>query len=89
MSIKMEKKDIYIGYVGEVKVFESGVRKYPISLKASQLEELKGYLTEKNQVQLDFIIKTDDGAFISVFNPHTAPPKKASVGAAAADDLPF
>ena len=49
----MEKKDIYIGYVGDVKVFESGVRKYNISFKASQLEELKGYLTEKNQVQLD------------------------------------
>lgn len=89
MSIKMEKKDIYIGYVGDVKVFESGVRKYNISFKASQLEELKGYLTEKNQVQLDFIIKADDGAFISVFNPHAAPPKKAPVVAAAADDLPF
>jgi hypothetical protein len=85
----MEKKDIYIGFVSDVKVFESGVRKYGISFKASQLDELKGYLTEKNQVQLDFIIKADDGAFISVFNPHTATPKKASVSAATADDLPF
>lgn len=85
----MEKKDIYIGFVGDVKLYESGTRKYAISFKASQLEELKGYLTEKNQVQLDFVIKPDDGAFISVYNPHTAPPKKAPVGAAAADDLPF
>lgn len=85
----MEKKDIYIGFVGDVKLYESGTRKYAISFKASQLEELKGYLTEKNQVQLDFVIKPDDGAFISVYNPHTAPPKKAPVSAAAADDLPF
>lgn len=87
----MEKKDIYIGYVGELKSYDSGVRKYSISFKAEQLDELKQYLTARGSVNLDFVIKKDDSAFISVFNPKAAGNKpaasKAPVGAD--DDLPF
>jgi hypothetical protein len=88
----MEKKDIYIGYVGDLKSYESGVRKYSISFKAEQLDELKQYLTARGSVNLDFVIKTDDSAFISVFNPHAAGSSKpaapkAKVGAD--EDLPF
>ena len=91
MSIKMEKKDIYIGYVGELKSYDSGVRKYSISFKAEQLDELKQYLTARGSVNLDFVIKKDDSAFISVFNPHAAGAKPAAAKAAAGadDDLPF
>jgi hypothetical protein len=87
----MEKKDIYIGYVGEMKSYDSGVRKYSISFREEQLDELKQYLTQRGSVNLDFVIKKDDSAFISVFNPNDAKP---SAGAAKArvgvdDDLPF
>ena len=87
----MEKKDIYIGYVGEMKSYDSGVRKYSISFREEQLDELKQYLTQRGSVNLDFVIKKDDSAFISVFNPSAAKPSasaaKARVGVD--DDLPF
>jgi hypothetical protein len=91
LSIKMEKKDIYIGYVGELKSYDSGVRKYSISFKSEQLDELKQYLTARGSVNLDFVIKKDDSAFISVFNPHAAgaKPAAAKAPAGADDDLPF
>ena len=41
---------------------------------------------------LDFVIKTDDSAFISVFNPHAAGSSKPSASKAkieADEDLPF
>jgi len=92
----MEKKDIYIGYVGELKTYDSGVRKYSISFRSEQLDELKKYLTARGSVNLDFVIKTDDSAFMSVFNPSTAKPagqggKPAQSKRVAAndDDLPF
>jgi hypothetical protein len=87
----MEKKDIYIGYVGELKSYDSGVRKYSISFKSEQLDELKQYLTARGSVNLDFVIKKDDSAFISVFNPHAAgaKPAAAKAPAGADDDLPF
>ena len=93
----MEKKDIYIGYVGELKSYDSGVRKYSISFRSEQLDELKQYLTQRGSVNLDFVIKADDSAFISVFNPNAAGAKsgaskptasKAKVSAND-DDLPF
>lgn len=88
----MEKKDIYIGFVGELKSYDSGVRKYSISFKSEQLDELKQYLTARGSVNLDFVIKKDESAFISVFNPH-APvankPAYASNKVVASDDLPF
>jgi len=95
LSIKMEKKDIYIGYVGELKTYDSGVRKYSISFRSEQLDELKKYLTSRNSVNIDFIIKTDDSAFMSVFNPNAAKPagqgdKPAPKRVTAKDDdLPF
>ena len=88
----MEKKDIYIGYVGELKSYESGVRKYSISFKSEQLDELKKYLTARGSVNLDFVIKQDDSAFISVFNPHAAGSSKTAAAKAkigADEDLPF
>jgi hypothetical protein len=87
----MEKKDIYIGYVGELKSYDSGVRKYSISFKSEQLDELKQYLTARGSVNLDFVIKTDDSAFISVFNPKAAStkPGASKAPAGADDDLPF
>jgi hypothetical protein len=92
----MEKKDIYIGYVGELKSYDSGVRKYSISFRSEQLDELKQYLTQRGSVNLDFVIKADDSAFISVFNPNAAGSKPASKPAqskakvsANDDDLPF
>ena len=39
-----EKKDIYIGFVGDKKEYDSGVVKYDISFKEAQLEELKKYV---------------------------------------------
>lgn len=91
----MEKKDIYIGYVGELKSYDSGVRKYSISFRSEQLDELKQYLTQRGSVNLDFVIKSDESAFISVFNPNA--PKAAGQGGKPAakkvtandDDLPF
>ncbi len=87
----MEKKDIYIGYVGDLKTYDSGVRKYSISFKSEQLDELKKYLTARGSVNLDFVIKTDDSAFMSVFNPHAASSSKpaASKVKPGDDDLPF
>jgi hypothetical protein len=64
-----QKKDVYIGYVGERKEFDSGVVKYSISFKEAQLDEMKKYLTGAGNVNVDFIIKTDGTAFTSVFNP--------------------
>lgn len=95
MSIKMEKKDIYIGYVGELKTYDSGVRKYSISFRSEQLDELKQYLTQRGSVNIDFVIKTDDSAFMSVFNPNAAKPTGQGGKPAAKkvtandDDLPF
>jgi hypothetical protein len=95
LSIKMEKKDIYIGYVGELKTYDSGVRKYSISFRSEQLDELKQYLTQRGSVNIDFVIKTDDSAFMSVFNPNTAKPAGQGGKPAAKkvtandDDLPF
>lgn len=93
----MEKKDIYIGYVGELKSYDSGVRKYSISFRSEQLDELKQYLTQRGSVNLDFVIKADDSAFISVFNPNAAGAKSGASKPAASkakvsandDDLPF
>jgi hypothetical protein len=64
-----QKKDVYIGYVGERKEFDSGVVKYSISFKEAQLDEMKKYLTGAGNVNVDLIIKTDGTAFTSVFNP--------------------
>ena len=64
-----QKKDVYIGYVGERKEFDSGDVKYSISFKEAQLDEMKKYLTGAGNVNVDFIIKTDGTAFTSVFNP--------------------
>ena len=92
MSIKMEKKDIYIGYVGELKTYDSGTRKYSISFKTEQLDELKKYVTARGSVNLDFVIKTDDSAFVSVFNPHAAAASKPAASKSKMhrdDDLPF
>ncbi len=91
----MEKKDIYIGYVGELKTYDSGVRKYSISFRSEQLDELKQYLTQRGSVNIDFVIKTDDSAFMSVFNPNAAKPAGQGGKPAAKkvtandDDLPF
>ena len=91
----MEKKDIYIGYVGEMKSYDSGVRKYSISFRSEQLDELKQYLTQRGSVNIDFVIKTDDSAFMSVFNPNAAKPAGQGGKPAAKkvtandDDLPF
>ena len=64
-----QKKDVYIGYVGDRKEFDSGVVKYSISFKEAQLDEMKKYLTGAGNVNVDLIIKTDGTAFTSVFNP--------------------
>jgi len=87
----MEKKDIYIGFVGELKSYDSGVRKYSISFKSEQLDELKQYLTARGSVNLDFVIKKDESAFISVFNPHAPVANKSAYASPKAgnDDLPF
>jgi type 1 fimbria pilin len=85
----MEKKDIYIGFVGELKSYDSGVRKYSISFKSEQLDELKKYLTARGSVNLDFVIKKDESAFISVFNPHAPVVDKSTYSTASLNDLPF
>lgn len=93
----MEKKDVYIGFVSEPKTYDSGVVKYSVSFKAEQLEELKKYLTASGNVNIDFVIKTDGGAFMSVFNPRaqqnagysTSSASKVKANASAGGDLPF
>ena len=64
-----EQKNVYIGYVSDMKTYDSGVNKWGISLKADQLDELKKYLTKSGNVNIDFVVKSDGGAFLSVFNP--------------------
>ena len=64
-----EKKDIYIGFVGDKKEYDSGVVKYDVSFKEAQLEELKKYVTQSGNVNMDFVIKSDGNAFLSTFNP--------------------
>lgn len=93
-----EKKDVYMGWVGEKKTYDSGVQKYPIQFRADQLEEMKKYLTANGSVNIDFVIKTDGGAFMSVWNPrHPDNAKYANSKAnqttkaapTAGNDLPF
>jgi len=87
------KKDLYIGYVGERKEFDSGVVKYSISFKEAQLDELKKYLTSAGNVNVDFIIKNDGTAFTSVFNPRAKGTNTQSRAnqtvAQGSNDLPF
>ena len=87
------KKDVYMGYVGEYTKYDSGVVKYPVSLKEEQLDEMKKYLTNSGNVNIDFVIKTDGSAFMSVFNPRAVGDNTQSDAAdrvAQADaDLPF
>lgn len=43
-------------------------------------------------MNLDFVIKTDDSAFVSVFNPHAAAASKPAASKSKMhrdDDLPF
>jgi hypothetical protein len=93
---EQEKKDVYIGYVGEKKEYDSGVVKYDISFKEHQLDELKKYLTSSGNVNIDFVIKTDGVAFMSTFNPrapknqqYTKNNQNDTVAAQPAGDLPF
>lgn len=94
-SETMDKKDVYIGYVGELKSYESGVKKYPLSFKVEQLDELKKYVTGSGNVNIDFVIKNDGSGFLSVFNPRSADNSKYSKSkanqhaGAATSDLPF
>ena len=67
--MNQQRKDVYIGYVGDRKEYDSGVVKYSISFKEAQLDEMKKYLTGAGNVNVDFVIKTDGTAFTSVFNP--------------------
>jgi len=89
------KKDVYIGYVGEKKVYDSGVSKYPISFRNEQLDEMKKFASDAGNVNMDLVMKTDGTAFISVFNPrHPDNAKYAKNNAAKAvaeskEDLPF
>jgi hypothetical protein len=87
------KKDVYIGYVGERKEYDSGVVKYSISYKEAQLDELKKYLTSAGNVNVDLIIKPDGSAFTSVFNPRAAGTNTNSRAnqtvAQGSSDLPF
>jgi hypothetical protein len=89
-----QKKDVYIGYVGDRKEFDSGVVKYSISFKEAQLDEMKKYLTGAGNVNVDFIIKTDGTAFTSVFNPRANGTKYSNsqanqTVAQGSSDLPF
>ena len=94
-SKAMDKKDVYIGYVGELKSYDSGVQKYPLSFKIEQLDELKKYATSSGNVNIDMVIKKDGGAFMSVFNPRAADNSKYSKSnanrklEASNSDLPF
>jgi|TARA_R110000822_G_scaffold86996_6_gene202542 hypothetical protein len=90
----MDKKDVYIGYVGEKKTYDSGVVKYPISFKIEQLEEMKKYATAAGNVNVDFVIKIDGAAFTSVFNPRAAGGNYSNSNASKAvetkeSDMPF
>tara|TARA_R110001583_G_scaffold23353_4_gene86395 strand:+ start:12124 stop:12390 length:267 start_codon:yes stop_codon:yes gene_type:complete len=64
-----EKKEVYIGYVGEMRKYDSGVVKFPLSFKLDQLDELKKYATQGGNVNIDLVVKTDGAGFLSVFNP--------------------
>lgn len=91
---EQQKKDVYIGYVSERKEYDSGVVKYGISYKESQLDEMKKYLTSAGNVNVDFVIKTDGSAFVSVFNPRANGTKYANsqanqTVAQGNSDLPF
>lgn len=91
----MEEKNVYIGFVGDHKVFDSGVQKWPLSFKLDQLDELKKYATNGGNVNIDLVIKTDGGAFLSTFNPRSPENQKyvknnATETVAAQDEsLPF
>lgn len=90
----MEKKDVYIGYVGEKKAYESGVVKYPLSFKIDQIDELKKYQTASGNINIDLVIKADGGAFMSVFNPRAATGEKYTASrsgqaSVTTEDVPF
>lgn len=91
----MDKKDVYIGYVGDKKAYESGVVKYPLSFKIDQIDELKKYQTANGNINIDLVIKKDGGAFMSVFNPRAASGDKYTASragnsaAATSEDVPF
>jgi hypothetical protein len=78
-----QKKDVYIGYVGDKKTYDSGVSKYPISFRVEQLEEMKKFASEAGNVNMDLVMKTDGDAFISVFNPRHPDNAKYAKNAAA------
>ena len=48
-----QKKDVYIGYVGDKKTYDSGVSKYPISFRVEQLEEMKKFASEAGNVNME------------------------------------
>tara|TARA_R110000751_G_scaffold57515_1_gene121919 strand:+ start:568 stop:855 length:288 start_codon:yes stop_codon:yes gene_type:complete len=90
------KKDVYIGYVGEKKVYDSGVSKFPISFRKEQLDEMKKFASDAGNVNMDLVMKTDGTAFISVFNPRHPDNAKYAKNAASqvvakseGEDLPF
>lgn len=96
IAMQDQKKDVYIGYVADRQEFDSGVAKYQISFKEAQLDELKKYLTSMGNVNMDFVIKTDGSAFLSVFNPRAKDNQKYSnsqsnqtANAETTSDLPF
>lgn len=85
-----EERNIYIGFVSEMKQFDSGVKKWGISFKETQLEELKKYLTKSRNVNMDLVVKSDGGAFISVVNPRVTTKYNSSQGNVETEEaLPF
>tara|TARA_R110000772_G_scaffold12395_1_gene37870 strand:+ start:469 stop:735 length:267 start_codon:yes stop_codon:yes gene_type:complete len=86
-----EEKNVYIGYVSEMKTYEpSGVKKWGISFKADQLDELKKYLTKSGNVNMDLVVKSDGAAFISVFNPRATNTYNSSASNVKTEEaLPF
>ena len=91
--MNQQRKDVYIGYVGDRKEYDSGVVKSSISFKEAQLDEMKKYLTGAGNVNVDFVIKTDGTAFTSVFNPRANGTNTQSQAnktvSEASSDLPF
>lgn len=67
---------LYFGYVGDRKTYDSGIVKYPVTIKLEQLDELKKYVTQAQRINLDFVIKQDGSAFISIFDPNDPDNKK-------------
>tara|TARA_B100001057_G_C22485307_1_gene808037 strand:- start:39 stop:317 length:279 start_codon:yes stop_codon:yes gene_type:complete len=81
---------VYIGYVGDRKTYDSGIVKYPITYKPEQLDELKKYITGAQRINVDFVIKQDGTAFLSVFDPNDPENQKyMKKKEEVKEDLPF